>query len=290
MPASGQSWSTTTRASRASAEARARRAFAIDRGYRADVPNDHALPNRGRVPLLRAAAACLLAICVAAMLAPAPVLAAGDPVPLPRFRPAYAPRVAAPSAAIAQPQPQINPNSRFTPEQQIALQNINRYFNSFRLMEGEFIQFGPSGDQSEGVFFLSKPGRIRFHYRPPVKLDIIADGSTVAIKDGRARTQDMYPLGQTPLRFLLADRIDLTNENLVTGIREEPDLISLHIVDNSSAVQGSLTLIFDRKTFELRQWVVTDAQGLNTSIAIYNTATGKPQDRTIYIIDVRAFQ
>ena len=164
------------------------------------------------------------------------------------------------------------------------LANINAYFNSFRIMEGRFIQFGPSGEQSEGVFFMTRPGRIRFHYCPPSKLDVVADGSSVAIRDGRTRTQELYPLSATPLRYLLADQVDLTSSNIVQSIREEPDLVSLTIMDRSARVPGKLTLIFDRKTFQLRQWVVTDAQGLNTSVAIYDTATGKPQNPNLFRI------
>jgi outer membrane lipoprotein-sorting protein len=223
-----------------------------------------------------------------------------DPVPWPHLRPAYAgppvgpPVGGAPPAAnavgaadlIARPPVDvaIRADSPFSRDQQIALASISAYFNSFRLMEGEFIQFGPSGEQTEGVFFLSKPGKIRFHYRAPTRLDVISDGSSVAIKDGKSQTQDLYPLSKTPLRYLLADRIDLTSPELVSAITEEADLISVVIVERSAFVDGKLTLIFDRRTYELRQWVVTDAQGLNTSVAIFNTTTGKPQDPNLFRI------
>ena len=93
-------------------------------------------------------------------------------------------------------------------------------------MEGQFIQFGPHGEQSEGVFFISRPGKIRFHYRPPVKLDVISDGHNVAVRDNRAMTQDFYPLSKTPLRYLLADQIDLTSDKLVRQVRASPTLIA----------------------------------------------------------------
>ncbi len=213
--------------------------------------------------------------------------AASGRIPLPRLRPAYTGMAALTSpanTAIARPAFTPDPNSPFTVEQQRTLANINAYFNSFRIMEGRFIQFGPNGEQSEGVFFMTRPGRIRFHYSPPSKLDVVADGSSVAIRDGRTRTQELYPLAATPLRYLLADNVDLTSQKVVQSIREEPDLVSLTIVNRSSATQGKLTLIFDRKTFQLRQWVVTDAQGLNTSVAIYDTATGKPQNPNLFRI------
>ncbi|HVY20016.1 MAG TPA: outer membrane lipoprotein carrier protein LolA [Bauldia sp.] len=221
-------------------------------------------------------------IALAALLAATPVLAAGDSVPLPHLRPANGPKAnagaAAASAVIPPAQVQIDPNSPFTPAQQVALANISAYFNSFSLMEGDFIQIGPNGEQSEGVFFLRKPGRIRFHYNPPARLDVISDGSTVAIKDGRSGTQDMYPLSKTPLRYLLAASIDLTSSNLVNQVQEESDLIMVTIVQRGAFAEGTLVLTFDRKTYELRQWQVTDAQGLNTSVAIFNTVTGKPQN------------
>jgi outer membrane lipoprotein-sorting protein len=218
---------------------------------------------------------------------------AGDPVPLPRLRPAnVAPATANVRTAAVNNQldDYYSPNSSFSREEQFLLANINRYFNSFRLMEGKFIQFGPDGSQSEGVFFLSRPGKIRFHYKPPVKLDIIANGSTVAVKNSRARTQDMYPLSKTPLRYLLSKKIDLTSDQLISTIQVEPDLISLVIIEQSKLVQGALTLIFDRKTYELRQWVVTDAQGLNTSVALYSVATGRKQDQTLFLIAVNPFK
>ena len=151
-------------------------------------------------------------------------------------------------------------------------------------MEGRFIQFGPSGEQSEGVFFMTRPGRIRFHYSPPSKLDVVADGSSVAIRDGRTRTQELYPLSATPLRYLLAEHVDLTStkDRPVRPRRARPGVADHH--QPLGRRPGKLTLIFDRKTFQLRQWVVTDAQGLNTSVAIYDTATGKPQNPNLFRI------
>jgi outer membrane lipoprotein-sorting protein len=233
----------------------------------------------------------LLAGAAIAVILAEPVIAAGDPVPFPHLRPA---RTAAASnsaaAATAATRQQVvtnfDPNSPFTREQQVTLANISAYFNSFRLMEGKFVQVGPNGEQSEGVFFLSRPGKIRFHYNPPARLDVISDGSSVAIKDGKTNTQDMYPLSKTPLRYLLSDRIDLTSSSIVSAVRREADLISLVIVEKASFAEGTLTMIFDRQTYELRQWQVTDAQGLNTSVAIFDTVTGRAQNSNLYRISV----
>lgn len=234
----------------------------------------------------------LLAGGVSLLVAAVPFATAGDRVPLPNLRPDHALQAsqsADVTAAMARPPvvATISPDSRFTPDQQIALANINAYFNSFRTMEGEFVQFSPTGEQSEGVFFISRPGRMRFHARPPSRIDVFVNNDSVVIQDNRSMTQDMYPLQKTPFRYLLADQIDLSSEQLVDSVIEEPDLISILITERSRLVPGKLKLTFDPKTYELRQWVVTDAQGLQTAVAIYNVSTGKPQDPSLFRFSLR---
>ena len=253
------------------------------------MPAHHFLPPR------RGLSGAALALALGLSVFGTAPATADEPVPLPHIRPAH-PRtsVATTTASdaansLARPAPPVpfDPNSKFTADQQTALASVAAYFNSFSLMEGRFVQIAPDGSQSEGVFFLSKPGRIRFHYSPPVRLDVIADGSSVAVKDGKANTQDLYPLSKTPLRYLLTSHIDLTSAQMVQDVRVASDLITVTIVETGAFAQGTLTLVFDRKTSELRQWQVTDAQGLTTSVAIFDTALNKPQtDPTLYRINV----
>ncbi|MBP0650885.1 outer-membrane lipoprotein carrier protein LolA, partial [Mycobacterium tuberculosis] len=85
-------------------------------------------------------------------------------------------------------------------------------------MTGEFVVFGPDGSRAEGVFYLAKPGKIRFEYARPLQLEVIADGTDVVVLDRKKQTQDLYPLSKTPLKFLLADQIDLANEPSVSKV------------------------------------------------------------------------
>ncbi len=175
-----------------------------------------------------------------------------------------------------------------TAQQQQTLAGINKYFNSVKTMHGDFIQFGPNGERAEGKFYLARPGKIRFYYNPPAKIDIIADGKSVSVKDRKLATQDIWPLRQTPLRFLLAENIDLTREAKVTNVAVEPDLVTVVIEDDSTFGSGKLTLIFDAKSTELKQWTVTDAQGYDTSVAIYNTTVNGPTNPKLFVIDYLA--
>lgn len=178
--------------------------------------------------------------------------------------------------------------SALTADEQQKLSQVNTYFNSVRTMNGDFIQFGPDGGQSEGKFYIARPGKVRFYYSPPAKLDIISDGKSVSVKDRKMATQDIWPLSQTPLRFLLAENIDLQKDANVTNVLVEPDLITVTLTDQTTFNSGILTLIFDAKTYELKQWTVTDAQGYDTTVAVYNVVANGPTNKDLFKIDYLA--
>ena len=192
-------------------------------------------------------------------------------------------KAAAPTV-LAAPGPGVKPTG-LSPQQKDTLAAINKYFNSVRTLSGDFVQFGPDGEKAGGEFHLARPGKIRFIYARPSHLDIIADGVDVIVRDIKNQTQDLYPLSKTPLRFLLADRIDLTSEASVTNVSIEPDLVSVVLEQSTVFGDGRLTMVFDRKTSELKQWTVTDAQGYDTSVAVYNVTANQPADEKLFKID-----
>ncbi|HEV1998937.1 MAG TPA: outer-membrane lipoprotein carrier protein LolA, partial [Xanthobacteraceae bacterium] len=100
----------------------------------------------------------------------------------------------------------------FSAAQRASLDRINGYFNSVTNLVGNFVQVGPDGSRTEGKLYILKPGKVRFEYDPPSPIELIADGSSVAVRDRKLATQDIYPLSQTPLRFLLADKINLLRD------------------------------------------------------------------------------
>ena len=166
-----------------------------------------------------------------------------------------------------------------------ALAEINEYFNSVDTMRGEFVQFGPKGERTSGRFAISRPGKVRFFYDKPSVLDIIADGTSVAVRNRRTAEQDIWPLKRTPLRFLLEDDIDLTSDAKITDVTVASDLISVTIDDNGAFGDGSLELLFDNETYELKQWNVVDGKGRETSVSIYNVSTDVDLDPDLFEID-----
>jgi outer membrane lipoprotein-sorting protein len=168
-------------------------------------------------------------------------------------------------------------------------QKIADHFASVKTMSGEFVQFGPRGEQTGGKFYISRPGKIRFNYEAPSPMRVIADGKSVVIGNQKMKTWDIYPLSKTPLKLLLSNNIDLTGK-MVRDVKEEADLITIVLGDRSVFGDATITLMFDPKTYDLRQWTITDAQKKDTSVMIFNVKNGVPMDDKVFQIpydDVR---
>lgn len=152
-------------------------------------------------------------------------------------------------------------------------QRIADHFSSVRTMAGEFVQFGPSGEQTGGKFYIERPGKLLFLYEKPTPIRVVADGDSVVVNNTKLDTWDIYPLGKTPLRVLLGDRIDLTG-SAVRSVNEADDLTTVVIDDKQVFGDSLITMMFDPKSYDLRQWTVRDAQGKDTTVMIFNVQQG----------------
>ncbi|EXL10304.1 outer membrane lipoprotein carrier protein LolA [Aquamicrobium defluvii] len=168
-----------------------------------------------------------------------------------------------------------------------AAQRIADHFSSVKSMAGEFVQFGPKGEQTGGKFFLQRPGKIRFNYDGSSNFRVIADGKSVVILNQKLRTSDLYPLSKTPLKLLLDERIDLSGDK-VRSVKQEDDLTTIQLADKSVFGNAMITMMFDPKTYELRQWTITDAQGKDTTVMIFNVQEGVRFAADTFTIDYRA--
>lgn len=164
-----------------------------------------------------------------------------------------------------------------------AAQQIADHFSGVKTMTGEFVQFGPRGEQTGGKFFIERPGKLRFNYEKPSPMRVISDGKNVVIGNSKLKTWDIYPLSKTPLSMLLADRIDLGNQ-LVRDVKEEADLTTIVLGDRTIFGESTITLMFDPKTYDLRQWTITDMQKKDTSVMIFNVQSGVQFDPTVFEI------
>jgi len=236
-------------------------------------PRPHRIMYTGSVPALPPAALRARAQATAAQAAPAqPAQPQSAPSPIPN---PFAALLGRPGSTIA-----------LTPEQKTLIQRVDTYLSSVQTLTGKFVQIGPDGSRSTGVFYLAKPGRVRFEYDSPNPTELVADGQSVVVRDRNLGTQDVYPLSQTPLRFLLADNVDLMKDTNLVAVYADDVFVTV-VVEEKNALVGTsrLMIMFDAKDMQLKQWTVTDPQGYDTTVAVYNLDAGKKLNPSMFRID-----
>jgi outer membrane lipoprotein-sorting protein len=250
-----------------------------------------------------------VALLIAAFLSGSMIAASAQTVPIPRPAPKARDRVqmsasepqrapmttATTPAAAAPPNPVIpdphrnipaNIFATFDANQKAQAAKVSSYLSSLQTLVGNFVQVGPDGSKTKGEFYIQKPGKVRFEYEPPNPIAIIADGSALAVRDRKLATQEIYPLSQTPLRYLLSDRIDLLKDTNVVSVAADDLFISITIEEKHALIGTSrLMLMVGAKDGQLKQWTVTDPQGYDTTVAVYNLDSSRKVDPALFKID-----
>jgi outer membrane lipoprotein-sorting protein len=174
----------------------------------------------------------------------------------------------------------------FDANQKAQAAKVSTYLSSLQTLVGNFVQVGPDGSKTKGDFYIQKPGKVRFEYEAPSPIAIVADGSSVAVRDRKLATQDIYPLSQTPLRYLLSDRIDLLKDTNVVSVTADDVFVSVTIEEKQALIGTSrLMLMVGAKDGQLKQWTVTDPQGYDTTVAVYNLDSSRKVDPGLFKID-----
>lgn len=213
----------------------------------------------------------------AAVLTPSLVLAQGAPIQL-------GPKPGAPAQSAIQ---KAAPPARVaTPDAATAIKRANAYLNSVGTLVSDFVQTGADGRKISGKLYLQKPGRLRFDYAKPSPLEIIADGTSVAIRNRRLNTQDVYFINQTPLKFLLKTNIDLAKDTKILDVTSTGDTTSIRIEDRATLGGTSrITLVFKTSDFSLMRWAVNDAQGGDTMVALSNIDLQQKPEASLFRIN-----
>jgi outer membrane lipoprotein-sorting protein len=153
--------------------------------------------------------------------------------------------------------------------EKIPLGTISKYLNGLTTLEADFTQINSDGSISTGKIFIKRPGRVRFEYAPPDRSLVIAGGQQVAIFDAKSnQPPEQYPLKRTPLNLILAENIDLGRAKMVVGHTEDGTSTRVKAQDPENPEYGSIEMVFTAGPVELRQWVITDDLGTETTVIL----------------------
>lgn len=159
--------------------------------------------------------------------------------------------------------------------QQLSLAQISNYLNQLQTAQGGFTQINSDGTLFTGQIFIKRPGRIRFEYNAPSDSMVMASGGQLAVFDARSNTgPERFPLNQTPLNIILAPNVDLERESMVTNLVSDGTTTTVTAQDPDNPNFGSLQMVFTGNPVELRQWVVTDELGTETTVILNDLISG----------------
>ena len=172
--------------------------------------------------------------------------------------------------------------ANLSPEQLQAVHKLSAYFNSMKHLQGQFTQISPKGNVSSGVFYISKPGKLRFEYAAPNPFLIVSDGTWLVVKNRAKDRSDQYPLSKTPLRLMLAKQVDLARQAIIKQVETRDNLTTVTLEDRQQLVPGHLILVYDNARNALQQWVVIDGKGRRTTVSLDKIVVGAAADPKLF--------
>ncbi|WP_327794048.1 LolA family protein [Harenicola maris] len=159
--------------------------------------------------------------------------------------------------------------------EKVSLKALSNYLNSFQTAKGAFTQINSDGTISTGTIYIKRPGRVRFEYNPPDNSLVMAGGSQVAIFDPKSNSgPEQYPLARTPLSIILERNVDFTRAKMVTGHTSDGKTTTIRAQDPERPDIGNIQLVFTSNPVELRQWVITDNGGSQTTVVLGELTKG----------------
>ncbi|MGE0153854.1 MAG: outer membrane lipoprotein carrier protein LolA [Reyranellaceae bacterium] len=171
----------------------------------------------------------------------------------------------------AAPAPASRPLS---PQDREDVARVEQYLNSITTLEARFLQVADRGAPLSGAFYIKRPGKLRFQYDPPARIQIVADGSQVTYYDADTDQISQLPTGLTVAKFLVAPRISLAGDLIVTKVERDAALLQITAQQARAPTEGHVMLTFGDKPLQLRRWTVVDGRNRAISVTLTNLKTG----------------
>jgi len=234
-----------------------------------------------------------LSVSAQSLAAPAPVDAPAPPV-IAVETPAVTP---APAPVLVAPKPVVVPPAVKTPAVAIVkiqapgaldrngiIDRVAKAMTDTKTVSGSFTQVDPSGSPSNGAFYISRPGKVRFEYTRPEPIFIVSDGTTVSIEEPRRKSYDAVPLSSTPLHLFLRSNIDLRKDGSVADVQTSGGNYFVTLVDKTGEAEGKMILQFRQTDFELLGWRQIDGTGAETRVQLNNIQKNVSLKPSLFVV------
>jgi outer membrane lipoprotein-sorting protein len=174
------------------------------------------------------------------------------------------------------------PRGALSPEDRADVARVEQYLNGIRTLSARFMQVSDNGGTAAGMFYLSRPGKLRLEYDPPVPILLVTSGGFLVHYDRQLKAVTHLPIDSTPAGLLVREHIALSGDVTVTNVERGPGSLRISLVQSKDPQAGRITLAFSERPFALSNWQVTDAQGNVTRVALIEPRTGVSLDPSLF--------
>lgn len=169
--------------------------------------------------------------------------------------------------------------------EKISLSTLSEYLNGLTTVETDFTQVNADGSISTGKLIIKRPGRVRFEYAPPDESLVLASAGSVAIFDRKSNQgPEQYPLDRTPLNLILARNVNLGASGTVVAHSEDGTSTRVKAQDPAHPEYGTIEMVFTANPVELRQWIITDDAGQQTTVILGELVKGGSYGASVFSI------
>ena len=162
----------------------------------------------------------------------------------------------------------------------MASDNVMRaetWFNKVRTISADFVQVASDGTSAEGKLAFRRPSSMKITYGKGDELQLITSSVWLHVNRPDERLLTSYPISETPLSLILADKVSFRLDGYETRILPSiAGIVRIQIGKDDGEGAGRLILEFSEKPFRFRRWIVLDAASIETSVTLQNIVYDQP--------------
>lgn len=162
------------------------------------------------------------------------------------------------------------------------LQRIQDYLNNIHTLQSRFEQISNDGGVATGTLYLSRPGKMRVEYDPPVPILLVATDGRIWYYDKKLEQVSFFDLKDTPAWFLLQDNVSFGGDISVSNLERDPGALRVTLSEAKNPSLGRATLVLSDKPLELRKWQIVDAQQKEVTVTLDDPHYGAPLNPSLF--------
>ena len=173
--------------------------------------------------------------------------------------------------------------SVFANEKTAILNDVEKYLNNIEFLKANFLQDDITNSQlSEGVFYLSRPGKLRVDYLNPFEASLYVYNGTTTYYDKDLDEISNIRTASTPLQFLLRKKISFNDKDFsISNVKIEDDEIFVSFIQKNKEDEGTLILKFSKTPIVLKSIRLINGLDQEVEMTLFDISTN-PVENSVF--------